>query len=103
MIDELTEVGIQGRNAALFGIWAIKWLFEPSRHSVSQRRKVYYVFIVVFSECRPAQRAKHTSESSLKGRRTPSGHQPAHRRTVSRTHFRSSYRKRIFSLLQLGG
>ena len=69
VIDELAEVGIECRDAALLGVGTILGGSSNRRSSCRPSNEVVSARGVVFAVPRGGQRTKHPAESSLKQRR----------------------------------
>src|SRR6202041_2639030 len=87
VIDELAEVRVKRRYAALLVVLSIFRAVEAVGHFGAQLAKVLVVRVIINAKSRGAQRTEQSSEAAFKDLRSIRGHQAAQWLTVFSTHW----------------
>ncbi len=86
VVDELAEVRVERRHAALFIVLAVFRRIERGGHRLAERQQVLLVLCISRAERGGGQRPEHSPKSALEQRRATGGQQSAWRLTVSFAH-----------------
>jgi hypothetical protein len=97
VVDELTQVGVQRRDAALFVVLAVFRFFEFSRHRRAERGQVRDIVGIGRAERRRSQAAKHSAETTFEQWRRLGRQQAPDRRAMPDAHEQPPSRTMRFS------
>src|ERR1017187_252424 len=86
MIDELSEISIESRNAAFFVVSAVLRRIEIGGHLGAQDFQVSLALIIVLAVLSRGQRSKHPAETPLRQRRVRCRHFATQGFSMSSTH-----------------
>src|ERR1700730_12090309 len=86
MIDELAQIRVQRRDAALFVVLSVLRWIEICGHRLAERGQVGRVLLIGRAVCRRAHRRKQPPEAAFEEWRGLGGHQAPNGRAMSPAH-----------------